>query len=386
MIKEYKLKDGTIRYMYSGYYGTDPITGKKIITKKRGFKTHKQAELAEARFKVSIADGIAPLNAKRMKFKELAELWLELYKSTVKATTYLIQKGVVYNHVIPYFGDMYVDKIDIATCQKYVNQQADKLVKYHNSCNLAYRILQYAIPLKLIKENPARDIIRPKAKKSEYKAQWWSKEELLIFLDCLHEADIDYTAKAMLHLICETGMRKGETMALYWEDIDFQQGTVNIYKTAGETEEGYDVQDGEEAKTRAGNRLIEIDSKTLQILKTQQIEQKKLLFMHGLKPNKGSEQLVFCNEKNQPLYGEYPNHYMDKVVTANALRRIKVHELRHTHCSILFEAGYEVKEVQDRIGHEDYKTTLDIYTHVSEKKKATSFNKYREFMSGNLKG
>lgn len=380
MIKEYYLKDGSKRFMYTGYYGTNPLTGKKIITKKRGFKSRKEAKLAEARFKVQLEDEEYSHNAnKKIKFKELCDEWLELYKTTVKGSTFKTQKTVIQKHALPYYGDMYVDKIKLPHCQKYANQQRDKLVKYHNSVNLAYRILQHGVHLGYIKDNPAMNIIRPKPKKSEYVPNWWTKQELNTFLTCVQESEFDSNVKTQLQLLAFTGMRKGEALALLWTDIDFNNNTISITKTVGRTEEGYKVE-GEGAKTKAGNRVISIDSNTMNVLKKHRLDQKKTLFMRGLK-DKGKKQLVFSSEENELLYSDFINYYMSKIIMINKLRHITVHQLRHTHISILFEMGTPIKEVQDRVGHEDYKTTMDIYNHINKDQKDKTAVEFANFLA-----
>ncbi|MBD3950041.1 site-specific integrase [Tuanshanicoccus lijuaniae] len=379
-IVQYKDKNNKTRYQVKGYIGTDILTGKKKIITRNGFVSKKEAELTFNRIKLDFEKNGNQLNSKRMKFKEVCELWLKLYEPTVKPTTFFSQKQVINNHVLPYYGEMYVDKISILICQKFVDQQAKKLVRYHNSCNLAYRILEYAVHLRLISDNPATHLIRPKSKKSEYSVEWWTKEELNTFIECLHSSDLDSNAKTMLHLLAFTGMRKGEAMGLFWSDIDFQKGTITINKTAGETINGYTVQLDEGSKTIAGNRVISIDNRTLQLLKKHKLNQTEMLFKLG-KHTKNTNQLVFCNERNMPLYGEFPNHNMKKVIEGNNLKFITTHQLRHTHCSILFEAGATMKEVQERLGHKDYKTTHDIYLKVSERQKEETANKFVEFLS-----
>ncbi|XJS11781.1 tyrosine-type recombinase/integrase [Aerococcaceae bacterium WGS1372] len=314
-----------------------------------------------------------------MKFKDLCDEWLELYKTTVKGSTFKTQKTVLNKHVLPYYGDMYVDKITISHCQKYANQQAKKLVKYHNSVNLPYRILQHGVHLGYIKENPATNIIRPKASKSNYIVKWWNKQELNKFMDCVDNSKFDSNVKTQLRLLAYTGMRKGEALALLWSDIDFDNNLISITKTVGRTEVGYEVEN-EGSKTVAGNRVISVDVHTMQALKLHRLEQKKMLLMLGLK-HKGSNQLVFSSEKNELLYSDFINYYMNKIITDNNLKHITVHQLRHTHISLLFEIGTPIKEVQDRVGHKDYKTTMDIYNHVNQDKKDKTASEFAEFLA-----
>ena len=379
-IEPYYLKNGKKRYLVKGYLGTDILTNKEKVVTRQGFKTKKAAELAFSRLKIEFEENDSTLVAKpKIKFKELCNEWLELYKTQVKKSTFKAQMYVIENHVLPYYADMYVDKIQLKHCQKYANQQREKLVKYHNSVNLAYRILQHGVHLGYIKDNPAVNIIRPKAKKSKYVPNWWTKEELNQFLTCVDQSEFDSNVKTNLRLLAYTGMRKGEALALLWSDIDFDNNTISIYKTVARTEDGYTIEnDG--AKSEAGTRTVSIDAHTMNALKKHRLEQKKVLFMLGLK-DKGDEQLVFSSEENKLLYTDFINYYMNKIIEDNKLRHITVHQLRHTHVSILFEMGATVKDVQDRVGHKDYKTTMDIYNHINKDKKDKTAVEFADFLA-----
>src|SRR5699024_9461902 len=98
MIKKYTKKDGSTAYMFVAYLDVDPITGKQKRTTRRGFKTKREAILAEAKLQTEIKEngfGVAP---KKMTFKEVYQLWLPIYESTVKESPFQIQKNVIEKH------------------------------------------------------------------------------------------------------------------------------------------------------------------------------------------------------------------------------------------------------------------------------------------------
>ena len=381
MIKEYLLKDGSRRFMYSGYYGTNPLTGKKIITKKRGFKTKKEAELAEARFRVSLEqDDYRTTSKKKVTFTEAFEGWNNYYRTTVKASTHNTQMIEMNVHVLPFFGHLQVDKITIALCQQFVTEQHAKLINYHNSVNLASSVLDYAKRMKYIKENPMTDVLKPKRRKGKQrKNEYWDRDELNHFFKCLDVTDYNDNLKPLYRLLAYTGARKGEIMALRWSDIDFINRTLTIERTLAVTAEGLVFQP---TKTGAGMRTISIDSETLRIIKSFEPTLKRNLMFFGNK-HQGNEQLIFCNERNEPLYLDYPNHYLDKIIKHFEIKSIHIHGFRHTHCTLLFEAGASIKEVQVRLGHSDIKTTMEIYNHVTKKKAEETSDKFAEYMAEN---
>lgn len=104
------------------------------------------------------------------------------------------------------------------------------------------------------------------------------------------------------------------------------------------------------------------------ILKTWRKKQKQDYLVLGFNTIK-SDQLVFSNEKNEYLQPTKTRKWLLHVQEKYGLKTITTHGLRHTHCSLLFEAGVNIKEVLDRLGHSDVKTTMNIYAHVTEKAK-----------------
>lgn len=102
---------------------------------------------------------------------------------------------------------------------------------------------------------------------------------------------------------------------------------------------------------------------------------------HGLKPKGNGEQLLFATFENKPYYLDFVNHNLEHIIKKHNLKRITPHGFRHTHCSLLFESGASIKEVQVRLGHTDIKTTMDIYNHVSKRQTEETANRFAKFMS-----
>lgn len=123
-----------------------------------------------------------------------------------------------------------------------------------------------------------------------------------------------------------------------------------------------------------------MDQTTIDILnewkKIQKITYFKLGF-NTLKP----KQLIFNNEANQILQPTKTRKWMLQIQKKYDLEKITTHGLRHTHCSLLFEAGASIKEVQERLGHSDIQTTMNIYTHVTEKAKEEVIQKFSQYMN-----
>lgn len=204
---------------------------------------------------------------------------------------------------------------------------------------------------------------------------FYTREQLQALLGVL-----DGQWLAFFRLLAFSGMRRGEAMALTWNDINFKDSTVSISKTLTQ---GHDRRlIVLPPKTKTSNRIITLDPKTIAILKAWKIEQAKLLLAMGHNATRQG-QLMFCKvSTNTFLDLSTPRNRLYDACKNNGLPFIKVHGFRHTHCSLLFDAGVPLKDVKERLGHSDIQTTMNIYTHVtqdSRDKSAQLFAKYVNF-------
>lgn len=382
MIKQYSLKNGEKRWYFKIYLGVDPLTGKKKYTTRRGFKTKKEAKIAMSQLEVQVqSKGVESFSTSNITFNEVYEMWLEQYENTVKESTFVIQKRAADLHIIPLFGKIKIQSITINYCQEQVNYWYSYYKKFGNLIGVTTQIFDYAILLKHITENPMNGVVRPKAKKKideDIFDNYYTKEELTEFLSIVKNTN-DIELLTMFQLLSFTGMRKGEVLGLRWKDINFITSELSIKQTLTTGLENKLI--FQTPKTRKSLRTIPIDKNTIKQLNVWRIKQKELMFKFGYKTN-DPNQLVFVNENNKPRYLDFPNHNFDKIIHDNSLRKITVHGLRHTHCSLLFESGASIKEVQDRLGHTDIKTTMDIYTHVTQKAKEKTADNFAKFMEG----
>ena len=380
MIKKYTKKNGATAYLVKVYLGVDPITGKKKTTTKRGFKTQKAAKQEAARLQLLAQENDLVIESNRL-FSDIALEWFEQYRNTVKESTYVVQRVALKKHVLPLFGELRISKISIPYCQKQVNHWYSYYKKYSNLIGMTNSIFQYAKSLRLIRKNPMEGVIRPKRQKQideeKYTAPFYTKEEVLHFLQIAKKyPDPLYP---LFHTLAFTGLRKGELLALRWKDIDFKRGTLSVKQTLT-TVENWKLA-FQTPKTEKSLRTISIDNQTLQILHQWILKQKAFFLKTGKQPKKDGQQLLFATEENKPYYLDFLNHNLNIILKEHDLKYITVHGFRHTHCSLLFESGASLKEVQVRLGHTDIRTTMDIYTHVSEQKKEETADRFADYMN-----
>lgn len=381
MIKEYYLKDGSKRFQFHIYLGIDPLTGKEVRTTRRGFKTRKDAKLTIARLKLQFDGGDYGKTVKRMTFKDVFELWLPSYESTVKESTFQVQNDVIRLHILPTFGDLFVDKLTTAYCQEQVNKWYGYYAKYPNLIGLTQRILEFArLNLKVINSNPMRDVIRPKKqrklKEDIYEAPYYDAEQLKHFMNCVEQ--MDFQTHVTFRIIAYTGMRQGEVCGLRWSDFDEINQSLAVKRTVSRGKDYKKVI--QSTKTASSERIIPIDDVTAALLREWKQEQRRVMFALGFNTN-SKDQYIITNETNDFQYSQYPYTRLKRIRKLFDIDEITVHGLRHTHCTLLLEAGISLKEVQDRMGHEDTDMVLEVYSHINKKSKPKIGNAFADFVA-----
>lgn len=372
MIKKYITKDGETRYMLQAYLGVDPFTGKQRRTTRRGFKTQKDAKKAERELLLSIEENGFTDHSSKPTFKEVADMWLESYETTVKPTTYQNTKNYLNAIIEHHFKDIRIESVSVAKMQKIVIELSKKYVTYLNYLSIINRVFKYAVHLDIIQTNPVDRIIRPKQQKPRKEKIALTKEELNTFLTLAKDdaRPVLYTA---WHTLAYTGLRRGELLGLEWSDVDFKNKTISVSKTLVTINGKLSTQS---PKTKRSARTISLDDSTVQILKDWKLEQKKLFFKYGVK----SKNIVITNTKGG--YFDFA-HFRDELryfLGKHKLKQFSVHSLRHTHASLLFEAGIEPKTISDRLGHSNIQTTLDMYTHLNDKQRSDVADRLLKFL------
>lgn len=379
MIKKYTTKNEETRYLFQTYLGIDPLTGKERRTTRRGFKTMKEAKQAERNLLLDVEENGLPSNQsdgfRDPTFEELASLWLENYKTTVKPSTFENVRSKVEKMTEEHFKEMKLKKITVAYCQKIVIELSKSYVLYNHYLSVINRIFKYAVLMDVLNSNPFDKVIKPKSRQTQRKGNFLTKEELKEFLKLAQTTTLSYFFP-LVHLMSYTGLRQGEALALKWSDIDFENKKITVDKTATRIKERQTLQT---PKTKNSKRVISIDSATLSILKSWKKDQIKIYFKNG-KHFEGDENFIFTNQRGEWVHIHNFIRYFKRFIADHKLKSITPHGLRHTHASLLFSAGVEPKNISDRLGHSTVQITLDLYTHITEEQRTDTVDKLLEYM------
>jgi integrase len=390
-VQKYETKKGD-RWMFIIENGINPQTGARQRVVRRGFEKKKLALDAAKELEYQL--GIRNLDIKmNITFQGMAEEWLSVYGLTDRKMSTVRVRNHEIGHLNNYFGRLKLKDITKKMYQNTLTDLKNEKKLAHNTISgihgTARMIFKRALEQDLILSDPTQFAFIPKDKKTvedientNVQDKYMEKEELKLFLDKAKE--LNEESYTILFVLAWTGFRAGELLALKWKDVDFEEKTINITKTyynpTNNTKKFYLLP----PKTQGSIRKIIVEDEVLKVLQKHQIKQKMIKLQLG--DEYYDEDFVF-GRLNPPYFG-YP-HFIKTVenrmeAVLKQLPEIKKHltphSLRHTHTSLLAEAGVELLQIMDRLGHTEDETTTQVYLHITKDRKKEASQKFGELM------
>jgi len=342
--------------------GRDPETGQRKQKWFSGFKTKKEAEraMAEKIAEINRGEYIEPA---RLPFRRLLKDWLEHHvKHRTSPKTFETYCYLVEFHIIPRIGEVNLDKLapihlqklysDLITSDRKNGKGKLSSTTVHHIHRICHSALKWATLMKMIPQNIAENLTPPKRNKQEIKT--WSEEEVTRFLSSAQ----DDRLFALFFLAISTGLRRGELLGLKWGDVDFDRGILVVRRTVQRTVNGLIVK--EQPKTDNSRRLVNISPATVDVLRQHQKRQAEEMLKFGLR----DIEFIFTNTVGNLMEPRKVNHIFDRIIGKAGIPKIRFHDLRHTHATMLLKQGIHPKIVSERLGHSSIGITLDIYSHV----------------------
>ncbi|MEX0414944.1 tyrosine-type recombinase/integrase, partial [Bacillus sp. C30] len=306
----------------------------------------KEAREAEAKMLVETETNSS------LTFAQVADSYFDWYCQRRKQSSISVIKNIIYNHLLDEFGGMKIDHITAKHVMDYQNKiihkyAADYLKKIHTVLS---SIFNFAIKFHGSTINPAK-IAGNFEKEANKRMNFWEFEEFKQFLRSVN----DPLYKAFFSVLYYSGARKGELLALTWSDINFKEQTIDINKTS------YNRQITK-PKTKASNRIIMLPTHIIGLLKD----------LHNHTSNKVplKDDYVVFGEFYASIAIATLHVKYDAYVAASGVKRILLHEFRHSHASYLINKGVSPLMVAQRLGHSDVATTLNTYSHLYPSKQA----------------
>lgn len=319
------------------------FTGERKQTQKRGFKTKREATAWE--HEMMLQRG----NKLDMTFESFYEIYSEYKRQRVKESTFETKSHIVRTKILPYFGKRKINEITVADVIAWQNE----MMAYRDEKGKPYSvdylktiqaqltaIFNHAVNYYNLPRNPARQAASM-GKEIPKEMKFWTKEQYLKFAEAMMDKPRSYYAFEMLYW---TGIREGEMLALTPSDFDFEKQTVRINKT-------YHRMNGKDVitspKTVKSNRIVVMPEFLCEEM------QDYFQMYYSLAP----DQRIFQFSKS------YLKHEMERGCKETGVPIIRIHDLRHSHVSLLIHMGFTALAIGNRVGHEAEKITYR-YAHL----------------------
>ena len=346
--KEPKTNTWRVIYRYTDW------NGERKQSQKRGFQTKREAQSWEREQLNKLGSDLD------MTFRSFVEHYEEDRRSRIKDSTWESKEHIIRTKLLPYFGKL---KMSSITPQQIVRWQ-NELINYRDKDGAPYSpvylksiqnqisaIFNHAVRYYNLKENPCKKA-GSMGKKKNREMAFWTKDEYLQFIDAMMDKPLSFYAFEMLYWC---GIREGELLALTPADFDFQNNTVRINKS-------YQRLHGKDVittpKTKKSNRTIKMPNFLCDEMKDY------LGMLYGIK----KKERIFTITKS------YLHHEMDRGAKSAGVKRIRIHDLRHSHISLLIDMGFSAVAIADRVGHESIEITYR-YAHLFPSKQTEMADK-----------
>jgi integrase len=367
----YELASGKWRWQLRVFQGQKVVS----VSGTAANRTEARLELAKAVAKRENGGLVAP---DKMTFGEWLDNWLEGKKRQLALSSYRGYESDIKLHIKPGLGHLKLQAIKPIHLKTFYSDLAKKLVmlggrgkrttkqgtrvlsvsSQRQIHSIIYAALQEAMSLEIIGRNVAQ-IVKPEMRNVDRNAKAataWTAQEAATFL-AFAKTDRLHT---LFYLLLSVGVRRGEALGLRWENVDLTNGRVRIVETIvsvdGKATEG-------KPKTEKSRRTIKLPSDVVQVFQEHKEKQRLEHVSLELSPAKD---WVFTSLKGTPLSPDSIDRTMHRICASANVRRIRVHDLRHTHTSLARRQGVSLEIISERLGHSRSSFTADVYRHTFE--------------------
>ena len=364
-----KRGENSYRLRVSAGYTDD---GKRIMHKKTVQARNKSEARKELALFISEIETGQALSAKKMRFRDFADFWINNYAvPNLSPKTYERYKSMLKSRILPYLGNMYLDKIqpmqlmylyqelsEATYIRKNIKHKlSSKTVLEHH--RLLHSMLQQAVYWQMIPYNPASRVRPPKAKKPSI--DFYDDVQTIALIKALEGEELKFRVIILLTIF--TGLRRGEVLGLEWQDIDFKNSSVTVRQASQYVSSiGIYTKD---PKTETSNRVISIPdsiTKLLKDYKRKQLEQRLKLGDKWQNTNR-----LFVQWDGSPMHPDTIGKWFKPYIEKLGLPIIKFHGIRHTNATLMIANNVDIATVSARLGHASINTTIKYYVHPLEK-------------------
>ncbi|SFF88974.1 Site-specific recombinase XerD [Halobacillus alkaliphilus] len=371
----------------------DSITGKRKTKSKGGFNRKTDARIEAEELEREVRED-SYVEENNITLNEFADKWLNFYAKNSKISSHRGRTKEL-KHLRRYFSKMKLSDVTRKHYQAFLDDLHEKGYA-HNTLDGIHTtgrmLFKKALEYNLIKTNPSEFAKIPKKietveeiEQNEEVIKFLEKNELITFLKTAKIQGLDRDFIMFLTL-AYSGLRVGEMLALKWPDVNFDNETIRITKTCYNPNNNTKDYQLLTPKTKGSIRTIKMDKQVMSEFKKHLTHQNEIKMSLGDHYNDFG--FVFAKEINNPGYPDFIKtieNRMKRLLKLSGLeKKVTPHSFRHTHTSLLIEAGVGTKEIQQRLGHGDINTTMNIYAHITKNMEQKASDKFNQLMKGLL--
>ena len=306
------------------------------------------------------------VNEEKTKFSDFIVFWLSMRKPKIQITTYDGYKHLIDKHIIPYFEEKNILLKDISSIdiQKYYNAKLSEglspntVIKHHAVMRTA---LAYAVKTRMIKENPADFTDKPEKVKTE--ARYYNNKELNELFEVIRGEPIE----TVILLTAYLGLRRSEVLGIKWSNVDFDNNTIHIkHKVVRTFDENGKLTFAtkDKMKSESSARAMPIPENVVKRLKAIKVQQKRNRMLFGAEYDLEFLDYVCVDIMGKLFKPDYVTHKFHNIIKKNEMKPLNFHGLRHSCASLLLSLGFQIRDIQEYLGHASYEITAKTYAHV----------------------
>lgn len=345
---------------------------------KSGFKTKKEAEQACAELITQINRG-EYLEPSKKTLHEAMVSWLELIvKPTVRISTFDNYSKAVLKRIVPALGQHRLKDVTVDHVQKFYLSLLEEgltpeYIRYQHSILRSF--FKYQTRIQNIQKNIVDYVDPPRIGRKEQKT--WTIQEAIRFLEEARAESPNYYIVYLLALY--TGLRRGEILALRWKDCDLEHRKISVYQTLYYANRAFHFM---EPKTSHSARLVSIPDSVVSELRNHKTWQEQ----HKQQLGTAYEDydLVAASELGRPRHPRSLTGHFNRTTKKARVPKIRFHDTRHTHATILLKLGEHIKIVSERLGHSNSAMTMNVYSHVTKDMQEQAARKFEEAMKAEI--
>lgn len=327
--------------------------------KKSGFKTKNEAQAAESALRIRLKKMENGEYEIEDAFSVSIQAWHDGRRKIADNTRAVYQTNLD-NHIKKFFGNRSVNSIKPTDVQDFLNVlYADNLKgsTVRKMYNILNKYFNDMVRSRQLSYNPCSGIIE-KPSESNKKATVFDRKELMEFLKF---AETHTRYAFAFWLAANTGMRRGEILALRWSDVDFENDTIRIHRRVIKAKSGTKDYVQEGTKTSDGRRILISEKMKEHMLRHKEVQQLERTMSKNYEDN----DLLICTQDGKYVLTDNLSKAFSRTLKASGIKRtLSLHSLRHTHATLMLEAGVPMKAVSERLGHSNFNITMNVYAHL----------------------